>query len=836
MSFTDILRKTPHKLATLMEVSGDSFATVDYSYTNGSISSAESRILSAGDVDLSVGASGATSAPSMTIRLDNSDAALTWTRDAAYVAACRIRVSMVADDGTTTATKIIGTFRVNEQPRHGITEVELVVAFDWADLPDLDLPTLADLEAVAYSDCYYQNNDGSWSAFAYSGFYNTSPFALAYWSTDMTADKRAATRVPLWFGADWHETLKYCYQRSYGVSGELFTNALVPLFTTTYDPRLSTTFQDSLKLRFALSVPDAPGAAIASDCDSLSPDVTLTHPSSGFVSTVGVETCVAIVVKGAVTYYVVFARVGFEVVTKAVSNLSGVLRTGEQHFTVDRGYVWAAIPLGGFFGLISATPFVEGDYKLVQSTYKGPTQEPTTPTDERLTPLIGGLQQNGFDVAYVLSRLYWATTKVHGIWRTLSIYAKHDICSAADADNGHPVDVMDELSSYYGGFTVEPTLAAATKAATPFAAVTLEVQGIIGLRQMLQHLTYPFGIVATAIDSELMFSTSRMDPAGDYLFAAPVDAEEAHVTSVMLPPPGDLFAPFEKLSITGDSLSTPDMLALASEPYAAAKARLESTTLLTELGVDGVPGMGAKEVDVSIVDYAQRAAVAQQAAQLWPEGLERVEFNAAPWLIGVDLFNFLQMTIHRDGAWESVTVYLTGKRISFDGNSVSCSGYIVASALPVAYQMIDESTLYVTPSGDLVGGKFRFESNGAMQLQSGSTTPVLPVGSLVLLSPSTGTSITSAVANLGGSGYRNYGAFRVTTTWYDYGGLWTIDIEHIQDVIYPQSYTLSALEYDYGTNARFYLNAPASSPTGAVCNATNTYDFDGSAATQMKDG
>lgn len=836
MSFTDILRKTPHRLSTLVEVSSDSFATVDYSYTNGSIDSAESRLLSAGDVDISVGASGATSAPSMTLRLENSDASLTWTRDATYVAACRIRVSMVAADDSTSETKVIGTFRVSEQPRHGISEVELVLSFDWADLPDLDLPTLADLENVVYSDCYYQNNDGSWSAFAYSGLYNASPFALAFWSTDMTAEKRAATRVPLWFGADWHETLKYCYQRSYGVSGELFTNALVPLFTTTYDPRSSTTFQDSLKLRFALSVPDAPGAAIASDCDSLSPDVTLTHPSSGFVSTVGVETCVAVVVKGSVTYYVVFARVGFEVVTKAVTNLSGVLRTGDKQWKKEAGDLWAAPVFGGFFGLIAAAPFYDGDYKTVSTTYKGPTQEPTSYNDERLTPLVGGLQQVGFDVQYVLSRLYWATSKVHGIWRTLAVYAKHDTCSSSAADRGHPCDVLADLADYYGGFTVESTLAAATKAATPFAAVSFSIQGAVDLRQLLQHLTYVFGILSTSVDGQLMLSTSRIDPAGTYLFASSVDAEESHVTSVALPAPGDLFAPFERLVVTGDALSTPDMLALASESYAAAKQRLESTDLLTELGVDGVPGMGAKEVDVSIVDYSQRLAVAQQAAQLWPEGLERIEFNAAPWLIGVDLFNFLRLTIHRDGAWESVTIYLTGKRISFDGNSVSCSGYIVASELPVAYQMIDESTLYITPSDDLIGGKFRCAAGGVLQLQSGTTTPALPVGSLVLLSPAVGTSIASAVANLGASGSRNYGAYRVANTWHDSGGLWSIDIEHLQDSVVPEKYSTSGIEYDYGTTVRFYLNAEGRAPTGAVCNATNTYDFDGSNATQMKDG
>ena len=842
MSFISISRKTPHRLATLVEVSADDFATVDFSYTNGTVDGAESRLLSAGDVELAAASNGAPSAPSITIRLDNSDGSLTWCADQSYFMSARLRVSMVASDESSTATQLIGVFRITEPPRHGISEVELTAFFDWANLPALDLPTLADLEAAPYSDCYEQVSSGVWSQVDFSGFYNTSPFALAFWSEDMTATKRAETQVPLWFGADWHETIKHCYQRSFGVSGERFMNLLFPLFTTLDDPRADATFQETLRLRFALSVPDSPGAAIAADCDWRSASTPLNHPSTGAVSNVGVTIGTILVTKGATQFYVTYARVGFGVITRPISHLSGFLRTGDAQWKKEPGSLWAPAVFGGFFGLIAAAPFLENDYTVVRSNYTGPTQEPTTPTDERLTPLVGALQQLSFNVEKVLSQLYWATTQAHGAWRVLSIHAQHGVCSGSGIDRGHPVEVLDDLAGYYGGaFSVEPSLAAATMAATPFAAVSFSLAGEADLRGLLHQLTYPFGILTQSVAGELLFSTSRMDPSGAYLFAAPVDAEESHLLGVGLPVAGEMFAPFERLAITGDSLSTPAMLASGAESYAAAKRRLEDAALLTDLASTGVPGSGPKEIDVSLVDFPQRRAVAEQAAQLWPEGLERIEFAAAPWLIGVDVFSFLSMRIHRDGAWVDARVYLTGKRINFDNNSIVGIGYVVAATLPVAYQMINELNLMVAYAGDLIEGlQFRMDGSGNLIAQSGSNFPSVPVGSLVRLAPAVGTTITDAVATLGAAGFRNFGAYRVATTWHDVGGLQALTLEHLQDAVLPEDYATSAISYLYnspsGVSVRFYLNAPATAPTGAVCNQDDKYDFNGSPATQMKDG
>lgn len=842
MSFVDILRKTPHRLSTLVEVSSDNFATVDHAYTNGSVAGAEARLLSAGDVELATASNGGPASPSVTLRLDNSDGALTWTTDIGYVFSSRVRVSMVATDGATTETHEVGTFRVAEPPRHGTAEVELVAFFDWAALPPLDLPTIADLIATPATDCYYQNGSGVWAqVWDGTGFDEPGRFEFAIWPQTLSEEKKASTQVPLWFGAEWHETLPHAFQRNR--SGDL-SALIVPLFTTIRDPRTSTDdFDAGLRVRCALSVPDAPGALIAADVDPSTPEAGWFLPGFGTVteSAINTHTEVAVIAKGAVTYYVVYARIGFAAITRPVANLSGFLRTGDAQWKKEPGSIWAAA-LFAPLGLIVAAPFFDGDYKTVRSTYRGPTQEPTSPNDERLTPLVGGLQQLGFNVQEVLSLLYTATTVVNGAWRVISIHVKHGYCSASDVDRGHPVEVLEDLADYYGGaFTVEPALAEAVVEATPFAGVTFQISGEATLRDLLHQLTYPFGIVSAARGGELLLSTSRMDPSGAYLFAAPVDAEESHLLSVALPTAGELFAPFERIRVIGDSLSTPDMLASAAESYAAAKARLEDAKLLEELSATGVPGSGEREVDVSVVDFPLRRAVVEQAAQLWPQGLERIEFAAAPWLIGIEPFSFLSMRVHRDGGWVDVRVYLTGKRIDFDNNAIIGIGYVVAASLPVSYQMIDESSLKVAAAGDLtVGTAFRANSSGELIAQTGASFPSVPVGSLVSLMPQVGVSISNTVANLGAVGYRNFGVYRVKVTWHDVGGLQALTLEHLQDSVKPEEFATSGVEYLYDDSAassvRFYLNAPAAAPTGAVCNAVDEYDFDGSPATEMKDG
>ena len=185
--------------------------------------------------------------------------------------------------------------------------------------------------------------------------------------------------------------------------------------------------------------------------------------------------------------------------------------------------------------------------------------------------------------------------------------------------------------------------------------------------------------------------------------------------------------------------------------------------------------------------------------------------------------------------------YLTGKRINFDNNAIIGIGYVVSATPPVAYQMINELRLMVEYADDLVEGlQFRMDGSGNLIAQSGSTFPSVPVGSLVMLAPAVGTTITSAVAALGASGFRNFGAYRVATSWHDVGGLQALTIEHLQDAVLPEDYATSAISYFYnspsGVSVRFFLNAPATAPTGAVCNQDDKYDFDGSPATQMKDG